>query len=207
MSSDRPMNRRRFFREGLRELLRPLGGAVDKFADAAQQIGALESMVPTSPSPRPAPAPVTWLRPPGAVSEAMFTSMCTRCGDCVRACPVQCIQIDPAGIQASGGPYIDPDHSPCVVCDGLLCMNRCPTGALVPLFKEAISMGTALWHEETCLRHDGGSCTLCIDKCPMGSVAIQLREGRVEVLSEGCIGCGVCQNACPLSPKSITVVP
>jgi ferredoxin-type protein NapG len=208
MSSDSPMNRRRFFREGLRELLRPLGGAVDKFAEAARQIGDLESMVSSSSAaPQPSPMPDTWLRPPGAVSESMFNGMCTRCGDCVRACPAQCIQMEPASNKALGAPYIDPDHSPCVVCDSLSCMSSCPTGALVPLTKEAIDMGTALWHEDTCLRRDGGSCTLCVDKCPLGSEAICLREGRIEVISEGCIGCGVCQHACPTYPKSIAVIP
>ncbi|MGE5611250.1 MAG: hypothetical protein ACM359_18520, partial [Bacillota bacterium] len=102
MSSENPMNRRRFFREGLRELLRPLGGAIDKFADAARQIGDLESMVSSSPSPQPSSTPNTWLRPPGAVSEQMFGSMCTRCGDCVRACPAQCIQMEPASNKALG---------------------------------------------------------------------------------------------------------
>ena len=70
-----------------------------------------------------------------------------------------------------------------------------------------IDMGTAVWHGPSCLRSAGESCTLCIDKCPLGSAAIELKAGRVAVNPLGCIGCGVCQLHCPTDPKSIFVIP
>jgi len=205
MSSDRPMNRRRFFRDGLRELLRPLGGAIDKFAEAAKQISDLESLA-SNQTPPPI-APHTWVRPPGAVSEQLFPDMCRRSGECVRVCPVQCIKLDPSGYKGSGAAYIDPEETACIVCADTPCMKACPTGAIVSVSREDIDLGTALWHEDTCLRRDGGSCTMCVDRCPMGSAAIRLREGRIEVVEDGCVGCGVCQHDCPTYPRSITVVP
>ena len=68
-------------------------------------------------------------------------------------------------------------------------------------------MGTAVWRSSSCLRSTGDSCTICIDKCPLGSAAIELKSGRVAVKPLGCIGCGVCQQECPTSPKSIVVIP
>jgi ferredoxin-type protein NapG len=203
MSNDRPMNRRRFFREGLRELLRPLAGAVEPIARAAKQFSDLESLVPAEPT-KPASH---WLRPPGAISEPDFLSCCTRSGECVRICPAQCIRIDPTGQNGDGAPYIDPDLNACVLCEGLLCTTHCPSGALQPVAVSSIAMGAAVWHEGTCTRTLGQACTICIDKCPVGSSAIRLTDERIDVITAGCVGCGVCQHECPSSPKSITVTP
>jgi ferredoxin-type protein NapG len=198
------MNRRRFFREGLREFLRPLAGLIEPLEETARQLGALaETPLPQSPPP----VTTSWLRPPGALDEQTFRLTCTRSGECVRSCPVQCIKIDYSGINGAGAPYIDVESTACVVCDGLLCMQACPSGALVPTALTDIDMGTAVWHEDTCLRREGNPCTICVDKCPLGATAIVLREGQVEVIAEGCIGCGVCQHECPTTPRSIRVTP
>lgn len=210
--SDRPMNRRRFFREGIFELLRPLADVVEPLAEAAKQLGELEKIgQPAPPTPSygytpPATQPV--LRPPGALSEDSFMNVCSRCGDCMRVCPAQCIIMDSTGAKAGGGPYIDADYKPCILCEGLVCNSSCPTGALVPTLLENVKMGLAEWHQDTCLRHNGDSCTVCIDKCPLGARAIRLNDsGGIEVLNPGCTGCGVCQHECPTYPKSITVAP
>jgi ferredoxin-type protein NapG len=68
-------------------------------------------------------------------------------------------------------------------------------------------MGLAVWNEHLCSRTHGGDCTICVDKCPVGQTAIRLVDGRIEVLSPGCTGCGVCQHECPTVPKSIVVAP
>lgn len=200
MPSDKPVDRRRFFREGLRELLKPLANVVDPIEQAIQQFGKLEGAPPAT-------KPARWLRPPGAIAEKSFVDVCSRCGNCVKACPAQCIKIDPSGALGAGAPYIDPDAMPCVVCDGLVCMRDCPSGALIPTALGLLDMGTARWDSATCVRHRGQDCTICIDQCPIGSVAIELRAGRVHVIDDGCIGCGVCQHYCPTTPKSIVVVP
>jgi ferredoxin-type protein NapG len=96
---------------------------------------------------------------------------------------------------------------PCVVCDGLHCMQNCPSGALLFTPAAEIDMGTAVWHEHLCVRSRGEECTICVDQCPMGSAALVLEDGRVKVIEEGCAGCGVCEHACPTTPKSITVTP
>jgi ferredoxin-type protein NapG len=70
-----------------------------------------------------------------------------------------------------------------------------------------IDMGTAEWDEMHCARSHGENCTICIDRCPIGSVAIELCDGRIHVIEKGCTGCGVCQQQCPTTPKSIVVIP
>ena len=197
-NEDKPVDRRRFFRLGLSELLRPLATAAKPLERLAHQIGKLDQ------PDRPAP-PQTWLRPPGSLPEAQFRQTCIHSGDCVRVCPVHAIKID--SNQAGGVPFIDADTAACAVCTGLQCMSACPSGAIVPTSINDIDMGTAVWHQSTCLRSNAESCTICVDKCPLGSAAIELKNGRIAVNPLGCIGCGVCQLECPTSPKSIVVIP
>ena len=177
MSSDKPMNRRRFFREGLAELMKPLGKAVRPLEEMATQLGKLED-----PRPRPAlkapevhrpenivsyAAPQAlspfaendedegWIRPPGARPEIEFVSICSRCSNCVHACPVNAIQLDHSGLAGAGAPYIDPDAAACVMCDETPCMTQCPSSALRLVPREEIDLGTAKWNESLCLRHHG----------------------------------------------------
>jgi ferredoxin-type protein NapG len=211
MADDKkPINRRRFFREGLRELLRPLAQAIEPIERVSHELGKLGQEIsrpaPEPYRPPPAPDPI-WLRPPGARLELEFLDTCSRCGDCVRVCPAQCIKIDASGELGGGAPYIDVDAMPCVLCDGLLCMPACPTSALQITPKEELQMGLAIWNESLCLRTTGQDCTICVDKCPMGTTGLKLVENRIEVQNPGCTGCGVCQYSCPTYPKSITVAP
>jgi ferredoxin-type protein NapG len=219
MPDDHPFNRRNFFRQGLKELLRPLSNAAGPLEEVIKQLSALDldatevakqKKSPQISAPKPASFSLmvgTPIRPPGALPEQQFRETCSRCGECVKVCPVQCIKIDSTGVKGAGAPFIDIDSAACVMCDGLLCMNKCPSGALVPTPIGDIDMGTAVWHEHICLRSTGGTCTICIDKCPIGEMAIVLEAGQVTVIEDGCTGCGVCQNQCPTSPKSITVTP
>jgi MauM/NapG family ferredoxin protein len=209
MSSERKVDRRHFFREGLRELIKPLVNSIEPMQEALRQFDRL------APNETRAASEVSRsakqrarLRPPGAKSpEQSFVDACSRCGACVDVCPAKCIRIDPTGSNGQGAPYIDPDVMACVLCDGLKCMHVCPTGALSPIPLAEIRMGTAVWNYESCLRSRGENCTICIDQCPVGSVAIELRANMVFVNESGCTGCGVCQQQCPTSPKSIVVVP
>lgn len=209
MSDEKYVNRRRFFREGLRELLKPISKAVEPLHEVARHFGDLERDIAAPlPEKKPAaPKPTSWLRPPGALEGDNFTDVCSRCGECVKVCPAECIKIDATGEQGNGAPFIEPDVMPCVMCTGLLCMHTCPTGALRPVPIQDIDMGTARWREETCVRSIGENCTICIDQCPMGTAALELNGNRVVVKEDGCTGCGVCQHYCPTTPKSIVVTP
>jgi MauM/NapG family ferredoxin protein len=204
------MDRRRFFREGLRELLRPVSRAVEPIHRVATELGNLEQNILQQQKAAfvPPREPTTnLLRPPGALPEEQFLSQCSRCAKCAEVCPAQCIKLDPDGVRANGAPYIEVDAMPCVLCTGLECMHHCPSGALLPTPLGEIDMGTAVWHEHICVRSHNAPCTMCVDHCPMGAAALELIDNRIVVRENGCTGCGVCQNSCPTDPKSITVTP
>ncbi len=208
MPDDKRVDRRHFFRAALGELFDRATKASGPLERALHHLGSMDETPPArADSTQSAGRPVLrLLRPPGALAEEQFIDQCSRCGECVRVCPAQCIKIEPGG-RGDGAPFIDVDEMPCVLCDGLLCMNNCPSGALVPTLIEAIDMGTALWKPDLCARTQDQECTICIDRCPVGSRAIELRAGRVHVIEEGCVGCGVCEYYCPTIPKAITVTP
>ena len=229
MSSDKPMNRRRFFREGLAELLKPLDRVVRPLEELAKQVGKLDDPLhhrapappvevrraPNTAAYTPPPSAVSddvddayWIRPPGARDEQDFLNVCSRCGNCVHACPVNAIKMDYSSKLAGGAPYIDPDVAACVMCDSLGCMTQCPSSALMLVPREEIDIGTAVWNPSLCLRTvTGEPCTMCVDHCPVGTLALEVIDNRIEVHQDHCTGCGACQNNCPTNPKSITVMP
>ena len=185
---DTGAGRRDFFSQLVRELARP----VVEFREAVKD--------------PPPELPETRLRPPGALHEALFTSVCDRSGDCVEACPANAIL---AG--ADGTPYVDPHHQPCVVCVGLDCMSVCASGALTPRPADALGMGIARVDTATCLRSTGEDCTRCIQVCPLhelGHTVLDLTlDGSLHVYDDACVGCGCCVRACPTQPKAINVEP
>jgi ferredoxin-type protein NapG len=196
MSDDKPVHRRGFFRQGLLQLLKPIAQAIEPIERAAAQLERLDS-----------PPPAAWLRPPGALDEPLFKETCSRSGNCTRVCPANCIKIDRTGNKGDGAPYVDANNLACVVCTSLACMQACPSGALVPTPAVEIDMGTALWHEDRCVRTAGAECTVCVEVCPMGEKAIHTNGRRIEVNPDACVGCGLCQQHCPTKPKSIEVIP
>jgi ferredoxin-type protein NapG len=151
--------------------------------------------------------PVRILRPPGAGDD--LGALCSGCGKCVSSCPAEAIKLDRLMGIADGLPYIVATIQACVVCDSLACMRLCPTGALTLVDKFDINMGTAKVSHQTCLRTKGEACRLCVDACPLGETAITLSKStsRVLVKSQGCVGCGMCEQACPTQPRSIIVEP
>lgn len=158
----------------------------------------------------PALRPASLLRPPGAVEESRFADVCQRCGACIEVCPAHAIF--PAADEfrlGAGTPVIDADQAACVVCAGLKCTHVCPSGALLPVLDpQDIRMGTAQVYADLCVRSEGETCTLCVDRCPLGTAAIRFEDsGPPRVLSAGCVGCGVCQLFCPPTPKAIVVAP
>lgn len=205
---DQPLDRRQFFRRGLKELLKPIARSLEPVEKAIQEFENVgqKAGITSGTSKRSVPLPV-WLRPPGALPEKDFLKTCSRCGECVKVCPAEAIRIDSSGNEANGAPYINPNLMACVVCDALACMKSCPTGALVPIPLFQIRMGTAVWKEHLCVRSQDQSCQTCVDICPLGTAAIESNANQIIVKPLTCIGCGLCQQHCPTNPKAITVIP
>ena len=197
--AERPVPRRGFFRELAKSFLSPAADVIE---------AKLEDMRDSFRVPESNPFPTRYLRPPGAPFEQIFIGKCERSGRCAEVCPVKAIKLfNCANPSLNGTPYIVPSEQPCVVCDGLECMDACPSEALRSVPKEEVSMGLADVNHEVCTRTQGEDCTDCLAKCPVGTEALSLSGGRVTVHSDGCIGCGVCEHYCPTWPKAIVVNP
>ena len=76
-------------------------------AKAAQEFAKQKDAVAPQALP---PARIDWLRPPGAVDEAVFLERCTKCSDCIEACPHDAIVVDPR----DGTPVLFADQMPCL---------------------------------------------------------------------------------------------
>ena len=69
-------------------------------------------------------------------------------------------------------------------------------------------MGLAVLHADACLRTRGEDCQICVDKCPVGTSAIEIPyPGAPVTVRDACTGCGVCEMYCPTHPRAITVEP
>lgn len=149
-------------------------------------------------------------RPPGALSEMEFLLACTRCGECVKACPVNAILVlgDRAGLSA-GTPFLDVNtHRPCVACADAPCMPACPSGALLVTPVSEFILGTAILDRDTCIAWNGTRCDKCFRACPVRDGAVLIApDGRVFIDPRACIGCGLCRAACPTRPVSIEIEP
>lgn len=145
------------------------------------------------------------LRPPGAVDEPTFLKDCTRCGDCINACPHDAIILAPDRFgEAAGTPMIDPTEAPCHMCEDFPCIAVCEPGVLTHDVPK--TMGTARIEPFHCLAHNGSICTDCFDACPVPD-ALLLNEGLPEIIDDKCTGCGVCHNVCPAPSNAILITP
>ena len=99
------------------------------------------------------------------------------------------------------------------------CGEVCPTGAIPPLAlaeKRQTVIGHAYIDTDRCIPWaDDRTCLVCEEMCPLPEKAIQLEEVAVtaadgtaatvrlpHVLRDRCIGCGICENRCPLAGEA-----
>ncbi len=149
--------------------------------------------------------PVPVFRPPGAIDEAQFLVGCTRCGDCIAACPYDAIRTasDRYG-SVAGSPVIEADTQACMMCEDFPCITSCKPGVLVESIPKV--MGTARVTEHLCLAHHHTTCTVCSERCPVEG-AITVTDGKPTVVEDACTGCGVCRYVCPAPENAILLMP
>lgn len=152
-----------------------------------------------------------YVRPPGALPEMGFLAACTRCGECVTACPPKVIKLAPTGAGlAAGTPYLDLERSPCIACPTMPCAAACPTEALSvpPRGWTGYRLSLVEFLPDRCVTFRGQSCRVCADACPVGERALAMDEQGHPVLKrEGCVGCGVCVRDCISVPPSFITRP
>lgn len=160
------------------------------------------------------------IRPPGSMSEDEFLEKCIRCGECMKVCPTNAIQpaMLEAGLEGLWSPVIVPSFSYCEYkC--MMCTQVCPTEAIRPLTleeKQQVKIGLAHIDKNRCLPYAyARACVVCEEHCPLPEKAIWLEETTVlnsrgnkvivkqpHVNAELCIGCGICENKCPVSDQA-----
>ena len=139
--------------------------------------------------PRVAP-----FRPPWSVPEAEFVDACSRCDDCVKACPTGLLKRGDGGF-----PVADFDSAGCSFCGD--CAKSCRTGAI------AGDTGQVPWQftiriAEGCLAHQRVECRVCGEMCDARAIRFPLVAGgvpRPEIDAGACSGCGACVAPCPVN--------
>ncbi len=148
------------------------------------------------------------LRPPGAVNEKEFLSLCIKCGQCLQVCPYHSIKLSDFGKgHGIGTPYIDATQRGCYACEAVPCVLACPSGALDHKTEKAtdIKMGIAvLANERSCLAVRREPVPKGYDQKMKDFVAKQRNTTQYEqkVLEnfEGKEGeaCTLCADMCPM---------
>jgi MauM/NapG family ferredoxin protein len=164
------------------------------------------------------------IRPPGSLEEKEFLSRCVKCGECMKVCITNGLQptLFEAGLEGIWSPTLVPRIGYCEYrCT--LCGQVCPTGAIKRLAleeKAKVRIGLAMIDKGRCLPWAHATpCIMCEEVCPTPKKAIWFEKAEVRdrkgtmiavqqprVDLELCIGCGICENKCPvLGRPAITV--
>jgi MauM/NapG family ferredoxin protein len=157
------------------------------------------------------------LRPPGSLEEAKFLSQCVRCSKCINVCPTSGLvpSLNEAGWAGLWAPRLLPRSGYCDFgCNA--CGRVCPTGAIANLeleSKRKAVIGKAYIDRSKCIAWSNNDpCAVCVEFCPVRPKAIQVIEQKQidprtgepvvvplpYILKENCIGCGTCENGCPV---------
>ena len=158
------------------------------------------------------------IRPPGALAEVEFLELCQRCGLCMKVCPTNVINptLAEAGLAGFWTPRLIMTQGYCeFTCT--LCGSVCPTGAIREItakekIEQPIKIGSAYIDRGRCLPWSGNApCIVCQEVCPTSPKAIYLQENVVAapdkkrlkvqlpfVHLKRCVGCGICENKCPV---------
>lgn len=153
-----------------------------------------------------------WIRPPFALEEIDFLLACTRCDDCVSACPHDVIFKLPSrlGIQVAETPALDLLLHACQLCEDWPCVAACESGALkLPDKVDDDSqllprLAIATIDVDQCLPYKGPECGACQGICPVpGAMLWDMTKPHID--EQVCIGCALCLEVCIVDPKAITI--
>ncbi|PPA31067.1 ferredoxin-type protein NapF [Aeromonas jandaei] len=129
---------------------------------------------------------------PWSVAWPQFSTGCTRCGDCLAACPEQIL------VNGEGGfPTVDFQRGECTFC------GDCVAACKEPLFRPA---SETPWQYKAsiaanCLANGQVYCQRCQDSCEPLAICFIPTLGRVPtpvIELDSCNGCGACVQDCPV---------
>ena len=147
------------------------------------------------------------IRPPGALPEDEFVNRCIRCAECMKVCPTNGLQpaLTEAGFAGLWTPVLVPKIGECAQnCN--LCSQVCSSEAIQPFEiaeKTHIFIGRAVIDRSQCIAWNSDKqCLVCDEHCSYHAVYWKTVDGvkRPFVEEHKCVGCGICENACPIQP-------
>jgi len=201
------MDRRDFFRVGFKKVTKTVVNEVDSRVEKKAK---------------------RYIRPPYAIAEVEFLLSCSRCDDCVTACPYQVIFKLSASLGADvvGTPALDLINKGCHLCKDWPCVTACTTSSLLlpdiekPEGEDAKDakveqdetitsiplpqIAKATLNEQTCLPFSGPECGACVPDCPVPGALI-LNAEKPYIIPDLCVGCGMCREVCILEEKAIII--
>ncbi len=153
-----------------------------------------------------------WVRPPFAQPEIEFLLVCTRCNECIEACPHDVIFPLPprCGTKFTGTPALDLVNRGCHLCEDWPCVASCKSGALKPPESTEddpppVPVLARAWIDTTqCLPYQGPECGACAGSCPVPD-ALLWDGPRPRIDIDVCVGCGLCREACITEPKAVSI--
>jgi ferredoxin-type protein NapF len=149
------------------------------------------------------------------LSEDKLFSDCTRCGECLTACPEKVLTSGDGGFpelhfNSHSDAFLGNE---CTFCEA--CAEACPELLFIPAdqrkerepwnYRAVISKD--LSSQNHCMTAEGIVCQSCKEVCDAAAIKMHFNDYRVAEPSvdvDACTGCGACISVCPSS--SIQVV-
>ncbi len=183
-----------------------LKGVEARAQEAAKKVdGGYAEVLPKTAIDREIP-----ITPPGSKSVKDFYRHCIACQLCVVECPNNVLRpsSNPERLMQPEMGYENGFCRP----ECTRCSEVCPAGAIEKITREEKTqyhIGTAQVDLQACISATGKThCGKCASKCPVGAIHMVERDGfrAPAVNEEVCIGCGACEQYCPVRPISAITV-
>ena len=139
----------------------------------------------------------TLVRPPWSVSETLFIDACSTCGDCIKSCPENILELGRGHY-----PKVNFKLGECTFCGD--CVDVCKTGALDRSIQPAFAFSINI--DEPCLAYHGVECRACGDLCEIEAISFKPSLGGIAqpmLNSDSCTQCGACLSGCPVNALQI----
>jgi len=154
------------------------------------------------------------MRLPWVINEAVFTTGCTQCQDCVQSCESNIIVKDEDGF-----PKIDFNQGECTFCNKCIevCQQPLFSGLFPKDFTEELAEGlteeatkdscdkawpVTLEINDKCLAKNNIYCQSCRDECETSVIKFNYLNSSIpqpSIAEVDCSQCGACISVCPQS--------